>query len=128
MAIADEKCVAITTYRKNGESSSTPVWIVGLGDGKVGFTTPGSSLKARRIRNDNRVQLQPSDARGNATEGSEQLTGTAELVEGADFERVLAAVKQKYGWQMSLMMTIGKVYKMFGKERMSDTGVVITLD
>ena len=37
MAIADAKYVAVTTYRKDGESSSVPVWITDLGDGHAGL-------------------------------------------------------------------------------------------
>lgn len=50
MTITDEKFVALTTYRQNGDSSSTAVWIVDLGDGTTGFTTPIGSLKVKRIR------------------------------------------------------------------------------
>jgi PPOX class probable F420-dependent enzyme len=128
MTIADEKYVALTTYRKNGENSSTAVWIADLGNGTIGFTTPGSSLKARRIRNDPRVKVQPSDSRGRVKDGSKQMSGTAELAEGADFERVLEAIKAKYGWQATLFMTVAKILKLVGRRQLSDTGVVITLD
>ena len=126
--IADERYIALTTYRKNGESSSTAVWVADLGDGTIGFTTPGSSLKAKRIRNDPRVKMQPSDGRGRAKDGSEEVTGTAELVEGPGFERVLAAIKAKYGWQATLIVTGAKLLKLVGRDRLSDTGVVITPD
>ena len=68
MSIADEKYVAFTTYKRNGETKSLPVWIADLGDGTVGFTTASSSYKVKRLRNDNRVILQPSDAKGNVRE------------------------------------------------------------
>ncbi len=128
MTIADERYVAITTYRKNGESSSVPVWIADLGDGTIGFTTPGSSLKARRIRNDPRVKVQASDGRGRVKDGADEMSGTAELVEGDGFERVLAAVKAKYGWQATLFLNLGRLLERVGRNQRSDTGVVITLD
>lgn len=128
MTIADEKYVALTTYRRNGEHSSTPVWIADLGDGTIGFTTPGSSLKAKRIRNDSRILLQPSDSRGRVADGVEALSGTATLANGADFDRVRAKIKDKYGWQVTLIGLMGKAMKLVGKDRISDSAVVITLD
>ncbi len=128
MSIADEKHVALTTYRKNGESSATPVWIVDLGDGVVGFTTPGTSLKVKRIRNDPRVVLQPCDMRGRIEEGSPTVSGTATVVTGADFERILAKVNEKYGWQAKMVSLVGKVGAVFGKGSPHDVAIVVTLD
>lgn len=128
MAIADEKYIALTTYRKNGESSSTAVWITDLGDGTVGFVTAGSSLKAKRIRNDNRVKLQASSARGDAKDGSEILTGTAEVVTGDGYDSVKSKIRDKYGWQVGMVDLMAKVAKLFGKDRANDSGIVITLD
>ena len=127
MTLADEKYVALTTYRKNGESSSTPVWVADLGDGTLGFTTPSSSLKVKRIGNDPRVLLQPSDSRGNPVEGSGVHTGTAS-VNTTDFARVRSAIKAKYGWQVTMIQIIGKVAKLFGRDRQSNAAVIITLD
>lgn len=127
MTVADQKFVALTTYRRNGESSSTPVWIVDLGDGTLGFTTPSSSLKVTRLGNDPRVILQPSDQRGRIIEGSTAVTGTA-VVSTADFDRVRAAIKRKYGWQVAMVQAIAVVAKLFGRDRASDAAVIITLD
>ena len=128
MAIADEKYVALTTYRKDGGSSSTPVWIADLGDGTIGFTTPIGSLKVTRIRNDNRVLLQPSDSRGRVKSESTQLGGLAEVVEGDDFDRVRVKIKAKYGWNVAAVAIFQKAAKLFGKAYMRDAAVVITLD
>lgn len=127
MTLADEKYVALSTYRKNGESSSTPVWIVDLGDGTLGFTTPSSSLKVKRLANDNRIVLQPSDGRGSPTPGSATVTGTA-VASKADFDRVRAKIKAKYGFQVTMVMAVGKLAKLVGKDRLSDTAILITLD
>lgn len=128
MAITDEQYVSLTTYRKNGEAKETPVWIVDLGDGKAGFTTQGTSWKCKRIRNDDRVLLQPCDQRGNITAGSEIVSGTATLETGAGFDRVRAKVKEKYGFMVTVIITMNKVRGLMGKGGDSDTAVVITLD
>lgn len=64
--ISSEKYVSLTTYRKDGTPKRVPVWIADLGDGTVGFTTASSSYKVKRIGNNPKVTLQPSDTRGNA--------------------------------------------------------------
>ncbi len=127
MNMAENKYVAFTTYRKNGEARTTPVWIADLGDGTVGFTTPGSSWKVRRMANNPRVMLQPSNGKGVPVAGSEAVEGTATASAG-DFDRVMTAIKAKYGWQVTMIRTVGKVAGLLGKEMTSDTGVIITLD
>lgn len=128
MAIADEKYVSLTTFRKNGERKAVPVWIADLGDGTFGFTTPSSSWKCKRLRNDPRVELQPSDARGKVKPGTSVVAGTAELKQGADFDRVRSQIKEKYGFQVTMIVLVQKIGKVFGKDGGSDTAVIITLD
>ena len=128
MSIADEKYVALTTYKRNGEAKSLPVWIADLGDGTIGFTTASSSYKVKRLRNDPRVLLQPSDNRGTVVDGSEPVSGTADVVQGADFERVRDRIKAKYGVQFTLISMIGNLARIFRRGSGTDTAVVITLD
>ena len=129
MTLASEKYVSFTTYRKDGTPKPTPVWIVDVGDGTLGFTTEDGSWKIKRLRNDNRVQVQPSDARGNVTAGSSPTGGTAEVVYGAEFDAVMAATKAKYGWQMTAVQGFGKVRGLFSKKDHGEgCAVIITLD
>ncbi len=128
MSIADEKFVSLTTYKKDGSTSSVPVWIADLGDGTLGFTTASSSYKVRRIRNNAKVQLQPSDRKGLLTPGSEVVSATAKAVQGADFERVLKIVKKKYGFMFTMINIIGKFAQLIGKGSGTDTAIIITLD
>lgn len=128
MSIADEKYISLTTYRRDGEAKAIPVWIADLGDGTVGFTTASSSYKVKRLRNDARVVLQPSDSRGNVREGTTAVTGTAEILSGSDFEQVRAIVAKKYGVQYRMIELIGKAARLIGKGSGTDTGIAITLD
>lgn len=128
MAISDEQFVNLTTFKKDGSSKEVPVWIADLGDGKIGFTTASSSYKVKRLNNDPRVELQPSDRKGAVTPGSEKVTGTAVAEQGAEFERVEAIVKKKYGFMFTMIGIIGKAAKLVGKGSGTDTAVIITLD
>ena len=126
--IADGKYVALTTYKKDGSTKTLPVWIADFGGGQVGFTTSSSSYKVKRINNDPRVILQPSDSRGNVKDGTDPVTGTAEVKTGTEFEPYATLVKKKYGVQYSAMMLLGKFMSLIGRGSGTDTAVVVTLD
>jgi len=129
MAISDEKYVSSTTYRKSGASVSTPTWIVPLDAGRVGFWTSSASGKFKRLRNNPRITLQPSDGRGRVKAGTNPVEGTAELVRsGADFDAVQSKVRAKYGFMVGMSKffnTLGHLGK--GPFPYGDVGVVITL-
>ena len=128
MTISDEKYVASTTYRKSGAAVTTPTWIVPLDGGQVGFWTSSASGKFKRLRNNPRITLQPSDARGRAKAGS-PVSGTAQLVtSGAEFDAIQRKVRAKYGVMVHMSRffnTLGHIGK--GKFPYGDVGVVITL-
>jgi hypothetical protein len=110
MAIADEKYVLLTTFRKRGDPVPSPVWIVGLPDGTVGFTTEDGSGKVKRIRSNGRVTLQPCGVRGAVKEGSVVVDGTAEVVVGPEATAVRAAIGRKY-WMMTKLFVVGELWR-----------------
>ncbi|GAC1386473.1 MAG: hypothetical protein NVSMB48_25250 [Marmoricola sp.] len=130
MTIADEKYIALTTYRKSGEGVVTPVWVNAVSDGRIGFWTSDGSGKTKRMANNARVTVQASDARGRAKPGSSPITGTAEMIhDGPLFDEVTAKGKKKYG----VMVTISKLMGQLMGQRKSgqvyaDTVVLIRLD
>ena len=129
MSIADEKYIAVQTFKRNGEPVVTPCWITGLSDGRVGFWTSSDSFKYKRLKNDPRITIQPSDARGRPKTGTDVLNGTAVVVtEGSDFDAIQSQISKKYG----VMVPISKVMNVLGhlgkgKYRYGDVGVVVTL-
>jgi PPOX class probable F420-dependent enzyme len=129
MTLAEEKYVAVTTFRKNGAAVSTPTWIVPLDDGRVGFWTSSASGKYKRLRNNPTLTVQPSDARGRVKAGSAPVAGTAELVSaGTDFEAIQRKIRAKYGVMVGISKffnTLGHLGK--GPFPYGDTVIVITL-
>jgi len=80
------------------------------------------------LTNDDRVQLQPSDGRGRVKPGTEAVDGNAVVVAGADFDRVKAKIKAKYGYQFTLATIFAKVSGLFGRtDHTSDRAVIVTL-
>ncbi|MGH1488386.1 MAG: PPOX class F420-dependent oxidoreductase [Acidimicrobiales bacterium] len=132
MSIADEKYLALTTFRKDGGRKSTAIWIAALSsdvEGDVGFTTGADSWKLKRLRNDPRCELQPCSSRGEVTEGSLVLTGRAREATAEELATVEAAIDAKYGFQVKLIKASQKAMKLVGRNHAgATTGIVITLD
>ena len=57
--MADERYIALITFRRDGTPKRTSVWPVDAGDGRIGFITSSKTWKAKRIGNNNRVAVQP---------------------------------------------------------------------
>ncbi len=126
--LASETYVSLTTYTRDGTPKAVPVWIVGAGGGRLALVTSIDSWKVKRIRNDPRVALQPSDRAGKVTPGSSPVTGTAELADQAEFERIRNLVQSKYGVMWTLISLLGRVRRLFGSTMATDCAVIITLD
>jgi uncharacterized protein len=129
MSISDERYVSSTTYRKSGTAVPTPTWIVPLDDGRVGFWTSSASGKYKRLRNNPKIALQPSDARGRVKDGTAPVAGSVQLItSGADFDAIQRKVRAKYGFQVHMSKffnVLGHLGK--GPFPYGDVGVVITL-
>lgn len=88
--------VSLTTYRKSGEGVSTPVWFARAGEALYVFTDVKSG-KVKRIRNEPRVTLTPSDLRGRPRGGN--AVAAARIMDAAEFDAADRALREKYGWQ-----------------------------
>jgi PPOX class probable F420-dependent enzyme len=109
----DSRYIALTTYRRDGRPVTTPVWAAPL-DGKLYIGTAKSTGKVRRVRATPRVRFAPCNANGRRILGEWQ-EGTARIVENdARAGEALAALRRKYGWQLSLAML---VYRLRGLYR-----------
>lgn len=113
MTPGDTRYIALTTYRRDGRPVTTPVWAAPL-NGNLYVVTARSSGKMRRLRATDRVRFAPSNMNGQHILG-EWHEGSGRLVE--DEQRrgeALAALRRKYGWQLSLAMLI---YRLRGLDR-----------
>lgn len=64
--LRDQKYINLTTFRKNGAAVVTPVWF-GQDGARLYVLTGHNAGKIKRIRNNGRVQIGPSDQRGRPT-------------------------------------------------------------
>ncbi len=96
--LADTPYVSLRTFRKNGTSVDTAIWIAGLEGSLVAFTD-GTSYKVKRIRADSRCAVAVCNASGKVSSG--WVDGKVEIVGDPERERrAYEVLRQKYGWQM----------------------------
>lgn len=110
--LAEERFVALTTFRRDGTPVPTTVWVAEDGADLV-VTTPAGSGKVKRLRHDPRVRLVPSSRRGQVPPGATPVDGSATIVDPAEdpdrFARLSALFPAKYGLEYRAMMVIEKV-------------------
>jgi PPOX class probable F420-dependent enzyme len=83
--------IDLVTYRKSGVPVHTPVWFAEE-DGKLYVMTRPDSGKAKRIRNNPRVEVAPSTIRGRRT--GPGIPATARVFDDAAHGRSL--IRKKY--------------------------------
>jgi len=129
VALSDEKYILITTFRRNGEGVATPVWVVPVEDGKVGFWTSSGSGKAKRLAHTPRVTVQPCDGRGKVKAGTEPLEATARVVSGTELDDIRRKVVAKYGFLTKVTKLLGTIGGIVKGKRIpyGDRGVIVSL-
>jgi PPOX class probable F420-dependent enzyme len=90
----------LTTFRRNGAGVPTTVWFALVYDKAYVFTGLNSG-KAKRIRNNPRVTLTPSNFRGKPIAQS-SIEAETRLMGKDEEELPNRVIDQKYGWQYRL--------------------------
>ncbi len=97
---SNRKYLNLVTYRRSGAAVPTPMWFVEE-DGVLYVRTPARSGKVKRLRNNPRVRVVPSDGRGNPK--GAWIDGRARIIDGAEAERANRLLYRKYGWRKKLI-------------------------
>lgn len=128
MALSDEKYILLTTFRRTGTPVATPVWVVPLDNGDLGFWTSSESGKAKRLAHTARVSVQPCDMKGRVNEGTQPIQATARVVRGPELAAIREKVVAKYGLMTKITKVLNTLGGIFKRERIpyGDRGVVIT--
>jgi PPOX class probable F420-dependent enzyme len=129
VGLADSKYILFTTFRRDGRPVSTPVWVVGLDDGRIGFWTSSGSGKAKRLAHTPRVTVQPSNARGRVKPGTAPVPATARLVTGPELTSLKSQVVAKYGVATKVTRLLGTIAGLARGKRIpyGDRGVIVSL-
>jgi PPOX class probable F420-dependent enzyme len=125
MSLGTEKYVSVSTTKRSGEIVSTPVWIVELPDGVIGFLTDADSGKVKRIANFPEVTVQPCDSRGRVRECTDPVTATASVLRGADVDPFGRALRAKYGLMVPLIDAFYSVRNVVTRRQASERVAVV---
>lgn len=90
----NHKYLNLETFRRSGVGVRTPVWFVQEGT-TLYVRTSADSGKVRRVRNNGRARLVPSDATGVPV--GAWVEGTARLVVGEEAHHANQLARRKYG-------------------------------
>ncbi len=122
--LARSKYVLLTTFRRDGTPVPTPVWIVGIGDELVVWTSPTAG-KVKRIRRDPNIEIGPCSQRGKLL--GHPIAGRARILDPAELGQVMQALAGKYGLPARLTALPGKVAAALGRVPRPVGGLAITL-
>ncbi len=101
------KYVNLTTYRKDGTPVATPVWAV-LDGARLLVWTETEAWKVKRIRQNPKVLVQATDARGKKLSG-EPVAGTAVVLDAEGTAHVRKKLGEKYGLLARVLIFASKV-------------------
>jgi uncharacterized protein len=103
--LAAPRYVSLGTRRRDGTPVATPVWQIT--DGEIMWVWTGATTgKARRLRRDPALTVAPCTARGTITGDAVEARG--EVLPAGDVPDIFAALRRKYGWQMTAMLAVHK--------------------
>ncbi|WP_170147754.1 PPOX class F420-dependent oxidoreductase [Micromonospora phaseoli] len=115
---------ALRTFRQDGSSVSTPVWLAPAG-GSLYAYTPGRSWKVQRIRQKSTVEVAPSNFAGEPHD--DWWHGHARVLPASELRVAKRALTAKYGnkfrW-FTIVTLVGRLRKYGGRA----VGLEISLD
>ena len=92
--------ISLVTFKRDGSEVPTPVWFAQL-DGLLYAFSEAKAGKIKRLRNSSRARVAVCSVRG--TVRGDWVEAVASVVDDkALTDRVYAALRSKYGWQMAV--------------------------
>lgn len=119
--------VSFTSYKRNGEAVSLPVWVVSF-EGGYAFTTDADAFKVKRIRNNPTVSLRVCSVRGKVAPGASEYRGTAEYVDAAAADRVNRAIRRKYWIAYRILIAPSNLWSRLRGNSTGHAAIKVTLD
>lgn len=112
-SLAEATYVSLRTFRRDGSSVDTPVWVAGL-DGVIVAFTDGTSWKVKRVRANPDCAIAVCNVSGKVS--SEWTQGSAGIIGDAERERrAYEVLRAKYGWQMRALDLVSWIGGRIGR-------------
>src|SRR5262245_11264336 len=113
-ALAEERFISLTTFKRDGSTASTPFWVVS-DDGERLLVWSGSTTwKVKRIRRDPRVRVAAADARGKVR--GEAVDATARLLGPGAGDLVQGLLRKKYGLLKRSLDAFNGILRVFSRK------------
>ena len=110
----EARYVSLTTFKRDGTTVSTPVWITGT-QGRYAFTTGDKAWKAKRLLRDPAIEVRVCDMRGRVKPDTRVHRGTGAVSpSNADIASVEQALSAKYGWQFRATKLLDGIKRRLG--------------
>lgn len=110
--LKNQQFINLTTFRKTGVAVTTPVWFAQDGE-RLYVTTNESAGKAKRIRNNPRVEIAPSDMRGKPLGDAPAVQAQARILQDDEASAAEKSLKKKYGLQYSMFGVANRNVRIF---------------
>lgn len=117
--LKDEYSIVLTTFRKNGQGVTTPVWFA-LKEGKLLLCTWEKFWKVKRMKNNPNVEFAPAKTRigspSKYTVTGKTIRGVARFLEGEEAEEANKLLRKKYGFfKYTLLNSLISTFSSSGK-------------
>jgi hypothetical protein len=103
--LRNQNFIALTTFKKNGQGVTRPVFFVFDRD-KIFFYTFEKYRKVRQLRYNPNVEIAPAKARMGAPKNykiiGKTIEGVARLLEGEEAETASRLLRKKYGFKYTV--------------------------
>ena len=110
--LRNQNYIALTTFRKNGQGVTTPIWFAFDRD-RILFSTCEKYRKVRRMKNNPNVEIAPAKARNGAPSDykiiGKTIRGVARLLEGEEAETANRLLRKKYGFKYTFSNVLLRV-------------------
>lgn len=109
-ALAGEKYISLTTFKKDGTAVATPVWVVSDDGRRLLVWTGPDTWKVKRLRRDPRVVVAASDYRGRVR--GESVEGVGRLLDIPQGSLVEPLLDRKYGLMRRLLGVFNRLVRV----------------
>ncbi len=124
-ALADEKYISLTTFKRDGTPVATPVWVVSDDGRRLLVWTGPETWKVRRLRRNPRVVVSASDLRGRTS--GESYEGVGRLLDIPQ-SLVEPLLDRKYGLTRRLLGVFNKLVRVVTRKQPEPSAYIEIVD
>jgi uncharacterized protein len=125
-ALAREKYISLTTFKKDGTPVATPVWVVSDDGRRLLVWTGPETWKVKRLRRDPRVIVAASDIRGR-TRG-EFYDGVGRLLDIPQGSLLEPLLDRKYGLTRRVLTVFNRLVRVLTRKEPEPAAYIEIVD